>query len=122
MLRWINARGGRECSYPGLIGIWKAEIMRHDSTSNIPTAGDQALRADEAGFGAMLGAHDAYLRDMLASLGYAMNDLARARPEGMDHGQAVVAACKACGSREACSSISDAARSPRCRTRFPAFA
>lgn len=76
--------------------------MRHDSTIDSLAAGKQAAPADEAGFDAMLGAHDAYLRDMLASLGYAMGDLTQARSGGPAYEQAALAACKACGSREAC--------------------
>jgi len=76
--------------------------MRHDSTIDFTAAGTQAARTDEAGFDAMLGAHDAYLRDMLVSLGYAMGDLAQALSGDPAYQQAALASCKACGSRVAC--------------------
>jgi hypothetical protein len=76
--------------------------MRHDSTIDFPAAGKQAALKGKAGFDAMLGAHDSYLRDMLASLGYAMSDLAQAQSGALVNEQAVLEACKACGSRVAC--------------------
>jgi len=76
--------------------------MRHHSKIDSPAAGQRAACADEAGFDAMLGAHEAYLRDMLAALGYAMSDLAQAQSGEAAYEQAALAACGACGFREAC--------------------